>query len=81
MLNASQKALLEWIVECGSTVLFADSGHGGDEHDMVICGTKDHAASRRDLEVLVRQRLLKEVGADKFQPTEHGREFGGHRRK
>ena len=81
MLNASQKALLEWIVECGGIVLFADSGHGGDDHDVVVCGKESHVASRRDLEVLVRQRLLKEVAGDNFQPTEHGREFGGQRRK
>jgi hypothetical protein len=81
MLNASQKALLEWIVERGSIVVFADSGHGGDDHDMVICGKENHVASRRDLEVLVRQRLLKEVAADNFDLTEHGRDFGGQWRR
>jgi hypothetical protein len=81
MLNASQKALLEWIVECGSIARFSEAGHGGGDHEMVICGNEDHVASRRDLEVLVRQKLLKEIAADNFQLTEHGREFGGHRRR
>ena len=81
MLNASQKALLEWIVACGSVALFAEARHGDDDRDMVICGKEKHVASRRDLEVLVRQGLLREVTADNFRPTEHGREFGGHWRK
>jgi len=81
MLNASQKALLEWIVDRGSTALFSEASHGAEGHDIVICGKEDHVASRRDLEVLVRQKLLKEVAADNYQLTQHGREFGGHRRK
>jgi hypothetical protein len=75
VLNASQKGLLEWMVECGSTVRFAEGG--GDDHDTVTCGKDDRAASRRDLEVLVRQGLVLEVAANSFHPTEHGLDLGG----
>jgi hypothetical protein len=76
VLNASQKGLLEWMVECGSSVRFAEAGNG-DSHDMVMCGGDDRTASRRDLEVLVRQGLVREVAADTFHPTEHGLDLGG----
>jgi hypothetical protein len=80
VLNASQKALLEWMVGCGNIVLFAEAGHG-DDHDMVMCGRNNRAASRRDLEVLVRQGLVREVAADNFLSTEHGRDLGGRWRE
>jgi hypothetical protein len=76
VLNASQKGLLEWMVECGGTVVFAEAADG-DGHDMVMCGNDDRAASRHDLEVLVRQGLVLEVAADSFHPTEHGLDLGG----
>jgi hypothetical protein len=80
VLNASQKGLLEWMVACNNIVLFTEASHSED-HDRLVCGSDNRSASRRDLEVLVRQGLAREVAPDSFRPTAHGRDLGGHWRE